>query len=114
MNADAASRDDMDDGDEYGQSPSQQQQRRRTGGAGDEEEEHEVDPAVARAAERAERRERRRKVRHYYGTTKFGLPSSVVVFDLCSTMSQIQNDQIWAACVGVTDHFINQKMNEDT
>ena len=73
-----------------------------------------MDPAVARAAERAERRERRRKVRHYYGTTKFGLPSSVVVFDLCSTMSQIQNDQIWAACVGVTDHFINQKMNEDT
>ena len=47
-----------------------------------------MDPAVARAAERAERRERRRKVRNYYGTTKFGLPSSVVVFDLCSTMSR--------------------------
>ena len=59
------------------------------------------------------RRERRRELRQYYAACSNGLPSSLVVFDLCHSFNKIQNDQIWCACVGVTDHYVHQKMSED-
>jgi len=62
------------------------------------------------AARRAARRDRRARVASYYEGCHFGLPSALVLFDLCSKLNRADNDQIWLACLGITDSFVNEKV----
>jgi hypothetical protein len=62
------------------------------------------------AAMRAARRDRRARVASYYEGCHHGLPSALVLFDLCSKLNRADNDQIWLACLGITDSFVNEKV----
>lgn len=78
------------------------------GELGDESETH---AAVSTAAAvRAARRDRRARVASYYEGCHHGLPSALVLFDLCSKLNRADNDQIWLACLGITDSFVNEKV----
>jgi len=57
------------------------------------------------------RRARRSQISDYYSGESFGLPSAMVLFDLCYSLNRAENDQIWLACLGLTDHFLHHKVS---
>lgn len=59
-------------------------------------------------------RRRRQRWRRYYSGGFYGVPSAVLAYQLASELSKARNDLLWLAIVGLTDHFLHNRMHYDT
>ena len=118
---DGAGLEDSGDEADEGEGEERRFKRRRTAkptneaigdeGSAEEDGEADADEAIrATAIAKAARRARREKVSSYYSGASHGLPSSLVLFDLCYTLNRTENDQIWLACIGLTDFYLHEKV----
>ena len=69
--------------------------------------------AKTKYAIRERKRERQRTLREYYSGTKTGTPSSYVAYDLANQLGRGNNDLLWYAIVGVTDHYEQGRLDQD-
>lgn len=63
---------------------------------------------------RALRRRRAQRHADYYGNGQFhGVPSALVAYELAERLSYGRNDLLWLAIVGVTEHFLEDRISMD-
>lgn len=66
--------------------------------------------AFTRPAAAVRRRRRREALRDYYSGSYYGVPASCVAYELAVQLNRAQNDLLWLAIVGVTDHFVHERI----
>ena len=57
--------------------------------------------------------EREEALAKYYRGSFYSLPASYVMYQLAQQLSRAQNDLLWLAIVGLTDHYIHERMSQD-
>ena len=93
--------DSDDDASDGGDGTEARAKRRRTRPPG----------SLSPRSRRQRRDERRSRLREYYARSHTGVAAAILAWELASGLGRARNDLLWLVIVGLTDHFLHDRID---